>query len=115
MREKSFLTVKDVARILNCKPTTVYGWARSGVLPAYKIGGLVRFDPDVLEECIGSRKIKPRKAIPERLTFKAPAGSLRELDGIIRRAIDSTVVKKKASVYNPQKGKPDQSARKEVD
>jgi len=115
MREKFFLTVKDVARILNCKPTTVYGWARSGVLPAYKIGGLVRFDPDVFEEWTSSKMINAQRAIPKRLTFKAPAGSLRELDGIIRRAIDSTVVKKKASVYNPQKGKPDQSAQKEVD
>jgi len=59
--------------------------------------------------------IKSQSAIPKRLTIKASAGSLRELDGIIRRAIESTVVKKKASVYNPPKGKPDQSARKEVD
>ena len=37
------LTIHDVARLLQIKPSTLYAWAAHGKIPALKIHGLVRF------------------------------------------------------------------------
>lgn len=43
------LTVKDVSAILKAKASTVYAWAEIGILPCYKLNGLLRFsEPDIL-------------------------------------------------------------------
>jgi len=97
MRQKPFIIVDEVARMLNCKTTTVYSWAKSGVLPSYKIRGLVRFDPEEVEQWIQSQKIEPRKATSRSHPGKGSMNSLRDVDSIIRRAIDTTVAKEKAS------------------
>ncbi len=38
------LTVKEVAEMLKIKPSTVYGWAEQGIIPYFKIKGVLRFD-----------------------------------------------------------------------
>ncbi len=97
MTRKAFIKVKEVARILNCKTTTVYSWAESGALPSYKIRGLVRFAPEEVEQWIKAQKIEPRRTTSRSHPRKASVSSLRDVDSIIRRAIDTTVAKKKAS------------------
>ena len=37
---------KTLAEIMNLPPTSVRRYARSGKLPCYKIGRLLRFDPE---------------------------------------------------------------------
>jgi excisionase family DNA binding protein len=44
------ITAKDVADILGCKHKTVYGMLKDGTIPAYKIGGSVRFKRDQVLE-----------------------------------------------------------------
>jgi len=38
-----YVTVNDVARLLNVNPRTVYRWCSAGELPHLKIGGSLRF------------------------------------------------------------------------
>lgn len=45
---KRLLTASEVAEYLSVDPSTVHRWARAGVLPALRIGRVVRFDPDHL-------------------------------------------------------------------
>ncbi|MGA2109018.1 MAG: helix-turn-helix domain-containing protein [Syntrophorhabdales bacterium] len=37
------LTVKDVAGLIQAKPSTIYSWAEQGLIPHFKINGLLRF------------------------------------------------------------------------
>ena len=44
------LTVKQVAEMLQAKPSTVYGWAEQRIIPSFKIGGLLRsLEDDILD------------------------------------------------------------------
>jgi excisionase family DNA binding protein len=40
----NILTVKEVAKILKAKPSTIYSWAEQRIIPSIKIHGLLRFD-----------------------------------------------------------------------
>ena len=42
------LTIKDLSRQLNIKPSTLYLWAAQGKIPCQKIHGLIRFDPEAI-------------------------------------------------------------------
>jgi excisionase family DNA binding protein len=44
------LTVKQVADLIQAKTSTVYAWAEQGMLPSFKINGLLRFDHDEVME-----------------------------------------------------------------
>ena len=51
------LTVKEVSEMVRAKPSTVYAWAEQGVLPCYRLGGLLRFsEADMLDWMEGCRK-----------------------------------------------------------
>ena len=51
-----FLTVKEVAHIINVKPKTIYQWAKLGQIPCIKLNGCLRFDLDDINEWISSCK-----------------------------------------------------------
>ena len=46
------LTVKQVAELVQAKPSTIYAWAEQGILPSIKMAGLLRFDEDEVIEFI---------------------------------------------------------------
>ena len=48
IREAMLLTIKDLSRQLNIKPSTLYLWAAQGKIPCQKIHGLIRFDPEAI-------------------------------------------------------------------
>jgi excisionase family DNA binding protein len=50
------LTCKEVAEMLQAKPSTIYAWAEQGVIPSLKIKGLLRFDENEILEWIVSCK-----------------------------------------------------------
>jgi len=64
-REEPLLwTVKELARRLQIKPSTLYAWAGQGKIPCRKIYGLVRFDPREIEGWLDSfitRPLSPSK------------------------------------------------------
>lgn len=43
------LTAQDVAAAWKCSPREIAEKARAGEIPSYKIGRLVRFDPEELD------------------------------------------------------------------
>ncbi len=95
-------TAEQVANVLNCKPSSVYSWAKEGKIPAFKLNGCLRFNSKEIEEWIESNRLRPtntdRKA-------KQILSSTREVDinAILRKAIDSS----KGSDIISEKGKPD--------
>jgi len=50
------LTVKDIASILNAKPSTIYAWAEQGLMPSFKLNGLLRFDESEFRQWLESCK-----------------------------------------------------------
>ena len=56
MREKSYLTVEEVADRFGVNPTTVYRLAQQGKLPSFKIGGQWRFSQEALEKWVAARE-----------------------------------------------------------
>ena len=55
---EELLSVKELARILKISPVTAYKWAERGVIPHYKLEGVVRFSrDDVLDFLQNRRKV----------------------------------------------------------
>ncbi len=52
----SILTVKEVAELIKAKPSTVYSWAEQGVIPCFKLNGLLRFDEGEISDWINGCK-----------------------------------------------------------
>ena len=50
------LKVKDVAQLLLAKASTIYAWVEQGLIPYYKLNGMVRFDEAELLQWIQSQK-----------------------------------------------------------
>jgi excisionase family DNA binding protein len=48
--------VKEIAQILNVKPSTLYQWAELGQIPCIKLNGALRFDIDDINRWILSCK-----------------------------------------------------------
>lgn len=44
------MNAKQVAELFNVTEITVYGWVKSGILPSFTIGGVIRFDHDEIME-----------------------------------------------------------------
>lgn len=55
MRQIETLTPNEIAQILKLHPFTVTRLAREGKLPAFKVGGVWRFQKDQFEKWIASR------------------------------------------------------------
>jgi len=89
--EAMLLTIKDLSRQLNIKPSTLYLWAAQGKIPCQKIHGLIRFDPEVI--AIWLRSFEPTHAtVPQAPTHN----SALEVDRVIEAA--------KRAVYTPSHG-----------
>lgn len=55
MNKISFLSVEEVATRFGVNPTTVYRLVQKGVLPAFKLGGQWRFNPEMLESWVADQ------------------------------------------------------------
>lgn len=64
---KKLLTAAEVADMLSVDPATVYRWAESGHLPAYRLGpGTLRFDPDAVDAWLSGQSVgSPSRRMPE--------------------------------------------------
>lgn len=101
-------TIKEVAELLQAKESTLYSWAEKGLIPSYKINGLLRFDMEEIKEWLKeSRKAHCRQNKPAR------NGHIRQdIDAVVKKAIESV----KGKGYNSSIGKPgpNQALRKEA-
>lgn len=104
METKSLLTVKEVASILNCSPSTVYAKAGRGEIPSLKLGGMLRFDPAEIEEWIKKGRRKPADIDKLAKGMLKPSRQV-DVDAVVRRAIDSVT----GSGYNSGQGRPDRN------
>ena len=53
---KRLLTVEETAEVMNNSVKTVYRRIRTGELPAYRDGGILRIHPDDLARYIAARR-----------------------------------------------------------
>lgn len=60
MTDKTALTVRDVAGLLNVDSKTVYRLAQRGELPGFKVAGSWRFMSDDIDGWIEAQKTAPR-------------------------------------------------------
>jgi len=59
---EGLLSPKELAQILRISVPTAYQWARRGILPYYKLEGVVRFSrDDVLDFLQNRRKVGQKK------------------------------------------------------
>jgi excisionase family DNA binding protein len=49
-------TVSELARFLGLHTKTVYSWVEQGLVPHYKIGGRVRFDPAEVAQWLSAQR-----------------------------------------------------------
>lgn len=90
-----FLSIKDLSQYLQIKPSTLYAWASKGIIPHYKVHGLLRFKQDEIDAWLASfHKEGPAVKIP---SFKIRGHD--DVDSIIARA--------KKEAYNLPHGRPD--------
>jgi excisionase family DNA binding protein len=82
---EKLLNANQVADYLNCSPKSVYSWARSGVMPSYKINGLLRFKSTEIEALLNSSKVNAEPIID----IKPKSTNRDEVDEIIKRTIAS--------------------------
>lgn len=58
------LTIKDLARRLQIRPSTLYAWAAQGKIPCRRIHGVVRFEPSEIDRWMASFASRPSSPIP---------------------------------------------------
>lgn len=63
-QKKEFFTIKELAEYLSVKVKTLYAWAESGKIPAFKFNGALRFKVSEIMQFIESGKVVVRD--PER-------------------------------------------------
>jgi excisionase family DNA binding protein len=66
---KKFLTIDEVAANLKIAKNTIYGWIREEFIPYHKVGRLVRFDPDKIDEWMLSMSKKGRTTRKPRINL----------------------------------------------
>ncbi len=99
-----FLSIKELSEYLMVKPSTLYAWSSRGIIPHYKVHGVLRFNKDEIDIWIASfRK-------------EEPAISMHSFKRRDNGDIDSIIEKAKRQAYNLSHGRPDRiKARKDGD
>ena len=82
-----FLTVEQLAEFLNCKESTIYSWVSKGAVPCYKIGRLVRFRLEDIEEWLRTQRGKASESSKKTREYSSNTGTCTAED-VIRKAID---------------------------
>lgn len=87
-----FITVQDVANILNVKKSTIYSWVNAGLIPHYRLcGGPLRFKREEIVAWVEQFK----KTTAEKPgAGRYPVKGKNNIDHIIRRAINEEKSKK---------------------
>lgn len=104
----SLLTPRQLAELLHCKSSTIYAWAKEGRIPAYKLNGLLRFDPKEIEDWLKQNRLQPLDLQKEARRIMKMDRRV-DIDTIIKKNIDEA---KKNRYISLSKGKPDQSGQK---
>ena len=79
----NLLTPGEVAKFLNCSVKTIYSYAETGKIPAFKLAGLLRFNPVEIEKWIEQGRMGSE---PVKISFKKTSNKS-DIDKIVKRAI----------------------------
>ena len=103
--DKQYYTVKEISQFLSLKQSSLYSKVKSGQIPHYQIGRLIRFKLVEVEEWMQTNKIGTvdlgKKA--GELLKSIHLNSKMDVNRIIKRAIDEG----KRNGYIGHHGKPD--------
>jgi len=61
-KKSSALKVSEVAKLLEVTPQHIYGLAAQGLIPCFRVGGAIRFDPHELAVWLRARYPKTARA-----------------------------------------------------
>jgi excisionase family DNA binding protein len=67
MPVKEFLSINELSEYLGIKPKTLYSWVSKGVLPHYRIEGLIRFKKQEIDQKMNSCKVEEDILIDRRI------------------------------------------------
>ncbi len=62
MQDIELLTPQDVAKILKVAKVTPYQWARRGILPHYKLEGVIRFKLEDIKAFVNERRVEKKNS-----------------------------------------------------
>ena len=111
--EKEFLTIDELSEYLSMKRSTLYSLVESGELPHYRIGRLIRFKQDDVNQWMeGHRREGNNVDKKARGILKAINKPRMDVDSLVKKSIEEV----KGLKYIPNDGKSDQSGglREEV-
>jgi len=54
------IDIQTLSNMLSVKPKTIYDWVRKSEIPYFKIGSLIRFDPDKIKRWLTERSKEPK-------------------------------------------------------
>ncbi len=98
-----FLTINEVSEYLNIGIKTLY--AKTNFIPHYKVGRLLRFKKEDIDQWMESNRTEANNYSPRRQRARrsSPLAENRDVHAIVRKAIDET----KGIEYTPHYGKSD--------
>ncbi|MBI1912234.1 MAG: helix-turn-helix domain-containing protein [Deltaproteobacteria bacterium] len=88
------VTIKEISETLKVKESTLYSWVHNGIVPFYKLNGLLRFDMAEIMEWV--KNSKPIAYKPNKELKRAQS---EDINLIVKRAIEQA----KGKRYNPSK------------
>lgn len=68
---QKLLTAKEAADIFRLNTFTIYEWARSGRIPAVRVGRAVRFSPAALAALVEGAEVVPPQELPPRVARRS--------------------------------------------
>lgn len=101
--DSEFITIQEVSEYLHIKPATLYAKVGAGDLPHYKVGRLVRFKREDIDQWMETHRRDPSYAnTTVKAILKATNKKVVDVDSIVKRAIEEV----KGNVYTPKQGEP---------
>lgn len=103
-QQRKLLTISEVSNYLQIKQKTIYAKVEAGEIPCYRIGRLIRFSKEDIDEWISTKKVI--SVNPEQKA-KNILRSVRKPSIDVKKVIRKTIDEVKSDGYNLSHGKPD--------
>ncbi|MGD0915810.1 MAG: helix-turn-helix domain-containing protein [Thermodesulfobacteriota bacterium] len=103
--DKEFLNIKELGEYLGIKTSTLYFYVENGSIPHYRVGRLIRFKRQDIDQWMeGNKKEVPRPEKEAKRILKKPGATDLDIERIVKKTIDEARRKR----YTSDHGKLDQ-------